>query len=119
MPAIVATVVPNFGDYAVTETILTAGATNPLVYTPGTGQVLTLRNPTAGALTPTIIGSGSVAQTVARVGTVNYAAGFAFGTAIPAGGTRSIQLDQIPDWLVGTVNVTNGVGLAASLINRS
>jgi hypothetical protein len=118
MPAIVATVVPNFGDHAVTETILTAGATNPLVYTPGTGQVLTLRNPTAAALTPTIIGSGSVAQVVNRVGTVNYAAGYVFAP-IPAGGTRSIQLDQIPDWLAGTVNVTNGTGLAASLINRS
>jgi hypothetical protein len=118
MPAIVATVTPSFGDYAVTETILTTGATNPLVYTPGTGQILRLRNPTAGALTPTIIGSGATAQIVARVGSVNYAAGYVFA-AIPAGGTREINLDDIPDWLVGTVNVTNGVGLAASLINHS
>lgn len=117
MPAITPTVLNLIGDNVVTEITLGANGTNPLTYKPGTGQMLRLRNATAGALVPVIIGSASVAQTVPRVGVVNFAAGWTV-PSMAAGAVREIPLDSIADYIQGTVNVNTAVGIVATLIER-
>lgn len=103
------------GVRAVTELTLTASDT--FVYDFGRpGSILYLRNPTGGALSPTITGStasGSIA--VSGYGVVSAAAGLAVGS-IPAGQARVIPLDSIRLYLEGTITITGGAGLVASFL---
>ncbi len=112
MPAIPATSMVGAGMRAATEFTLTASDT--LAYDPGApGGVLTIRNPTAGALSPVITGSAAnTAIPVPGWGTVS-AASLALGS-IPAGAARVIPLDSIKEYLAGTVTITGGVGLVVT-----
>ena len=99
----------------VTETTLTASDT--FTYIPNTGQSLRLRNVTGGALTVTITGSTSVSQTYPEGGVVNYAAGYSTGSIAATTGDVIIPLDSIDGYLSGTITVTGGTGIKASLFN--
>lgn len=102
------------GVITVIETTL--GASDTFVYSQGNGQILTLRNPTAGALSPTITGStASAAIPVSGYGTVSAAGGLAVGS-IAAGTARAIPLDTVSAYLSGTITVASGVGLVASIL---
>lgn len=116
MVAIVATTMTGFGIRAAVETTLTASDT--LAYDPGVpGSVLTLRNPTAGALSPTITGSlSSAAIPVDGYGTVS-AASLALGS-IAVGAARVIPLDSIKRYLEGNVTITAGTGLVATFLKN-
>jgi len=105
------------GVRAVVETTMTASDT--LVYKPGTGQRLRLRNTTAGALTVTLTGSASVSQTYPDGGIVNYAAGYSTGAIAATTGDVEIPLDSIPGYLQGTVTLTGGTGIKAALTSVS
>lgn len=98
----------------VTPNTLTSSDT--FTYFQGTGQEILLHNPTAGALSPTITGSAAQSLAVPGGGTVNYAAGLAIGS-IAAGASRYIDLDEIAQYLVGTITITGGTGLLAWLMN--
>lgn len=100
------------GDKPITEVTLTAS--NVFTYNRGKGQVLRLRNATAGALTPVITGTGSTAEVVERVGTVNFAAGWTV-PSMAAGAVREINLDSIADYLKGTINIAGATGIVATL----
>jgi hypothetical protein len=115
MPAIVATSAAQGSPRASTRTILTATG-NPIAYTPGARQLLVLHNPTAGPLSPTIIGSAAASGEYQGLGTVNPAAGLALG-AIAAGAQIIVPLDFIDQYLRGTIDITGGTGLAATLLN--
>lgn len=114
MPAIPVTNMSGPGVRAATEFTLTASDT--LAYDPGSpGSILLLRNPTGGALSPTIVGSlASASIPVNGFGSVS-AASYAVGS-IPAGAARVIPLDSIKLFLEGTVTITGGVGLIATFL---
>ena len=103
------------GVRAVTELTLTTSDT--FVYDASRPNgLLYLRNPTAGALTPTITGStASATILVAGYGNVSAAAGYPVGS-IAAGGARVIPLDTICLYLEGNITITGGTGLVASFL---
>lgn len=90
----------------------TLTASDTFVYSPNSHQQLILHNPTAGALSPTITGSGAPASYSAPGGPIgaNLSTGIAVGS-IPVGATRVINLDTIANYLVGTITITAGTGL--------
>ena len=116
-----ATIAPTTGGgtgaRAVTETTMTASDT--LVFRQGAGQQLRLRNTTAGALTVLIVGSLAVSQTFAGGGVVNYAAGYSSGVIAATTGDVVIPLDSLPDYLQGTITLTGGTGIKASIVSVS
>ncbi len=114
MPAIVATSMQGAGKRAITETTLN-GTTDTLTYKAGQGQILILRNGTAGALTPVIDGAGATTIPVQGIGSVDVSAGYSVG-AIAAGAEVAIPLDTIRAYLVGVIAITGGTGLSASLL---
>lgn len=115
MPAIVATSMAKGTPRASTRTTLGASG-NAITYTAGGGQVLVLHNPTGGSLTPTIIGSTATTADIEGVGTVNVSAGLSLG-AIAAGLQLVVPLDFIAQYLKGTIDITGGTGLVATLLN--
>ena len=96
---------------------LTLGASDTLAYDPGKpGSLLILRNPTGGALSPTITGStASASIPIPKYGVVSAAAGLAVGS-IPAGAARVIPLDSVSLYLDGVITITGGAGLVASFL---
>lgn len=108
------TIADKLGEFTVTETTLSGADT--IDYAPGTGQRLTLRNPTGGSITVTIDGAGSTTVAPAGYGkTLDVSAGYAI--AIPAGAMKCVNLDKISAFLVGAVAVTHsGAGVIASIV---
>jgi hypothetical protein len=113
MPAITATNMT--GPLARTLTETTLNGTDSLVYRSDRRAVLTLRNPTAGALSPVIDGSGGTTIPVPGVGNVSVASGYAV-CSIAAGAAVAIPLDTISAYLQGTVAINSGTGLVAALL---
>jgi hypothetical protein len=103
------------GVAALTNTTLT-GTADTFTYKPGQGQYLILRNTTGGALSPTITGSANVATGVNGAGVVNTASGYAVGSIAATTGSVMIPLDSIALFLKGTISITSGTGLVASLV---
>ena len=113
MATIVATSMQGAGKRNLAVTTMTASDT--LTYKPNQGQILILRNGTAGALTPIIDGAGATTVPVQGVGSVDVSAGYAVGS-IAAGAQVAIPLDTIRAYLVGVIAITGGTGLSASLL---
>lgn len=114
MATIVATNANQNGTVAVAETTLT-GTLDTFTYRSGVKQTLILRNATAGALTPVIDGDGATTLGVEGVGTIDLSTGFSVGS-IAAGAVKSIRTDSIARYLLGTIAITGGTGLVATLI---
>jgi hypothetical protein len=112
MPAIAATNMTGSLVRAVTETTL--NGTDSFTYNADRRAVLTLRNATAGALTPVIDGNGGTTVGVAGLGNVDVSAGYSAGS-IAAAAVVSIPLDTIKEFLRGTIAITGGTGLVATL----
>jgi len=115
MATIAATNMGGSGVRAVTETTLT-GTADTFSYVATASQVLVLRNATGGALSPVIDGNGATTVPVAGVGAVDVSAGYAVGS-IAAGAVKAIPLDTIKEYLKGTIAITSGTGLVASLLS--
>lgn len=111
--ATIASTTMTGGRVTVTETTLTASDT--FTYVPNGRQILVLRNGTGGALTVTIDGAGASTVPVPGVGSLDISGGFSTGS-IAAGATAVIQLDSIKAYLAGTIAVTGGTGISASLL---
>lgn len=102
------------GTVSVTETTLTG--TDDFVYSSAKKPILILRNPTAGSLSPVIDGDAASANhKVVGVGSIDLTGGYAVG-AIAAGASVSIKLSTIEKYLVGTIALTAGGGLVATLL---
>jgi len=115
MGVIASTAMSGPGVRVMNETTLTSSDT--LAYDSGSpGSILVLRNPTGGALSPTITGStASSSIVVSGYGTVSAAAGLAVGS-IAAGAARVIPLDTVAKYLDGVVTITGGTGLVAAFL---
>lgn len=117
MATIASTLMTGTGQRTVTTTTLTASDT--FTYVEGSGQVLYLSNETGGALSPVIDGDGaSAAYSVAGVGSIDLTGGYAVGS-IADGVTKAIPLDTIKEYLRGTIAVTGGAGIVASILKFS
>jgi hypothetical protein len=100
---------------AVVSTTLTASDTFTL--TSGKRSILILRNPTAGAISPVITGSNNTAVPVAGYGLAPVAGGYTgFGSIAATTGHLAIELVNIEKWLNGTITVTAGTGLVATIL---
>ena len=116
MALIAATAFKALKTAPVTITRTTLGASDTLVYIPGSGQVLELFNTTAGLVTVTITGSGATTISPDGYGgTISVAAGKAI--AVPASSTVAVNLDNIAAYLAGAVTLTGGTGVTAHLYN--
>jgi hypothetical protein len=104
------------GPIALLQTTLTASDT--IAYTEGVGMVLTLRNATAGALSPVITGSAATPVNVPRYGQAPVAGGLAVGS-IADGAAVAIPLDTRSAWLQGNITITGGPGIVATLTRMS
>ncbi len=100
---------------AVTAAPTTLTASDTFTYKPGNGQVLHLRNGTAGALTVTLDGADGTTVSVPGLGSVSVSAGYSTGS-IAAGAAVAIKLDTISLYLQGTIAVTGGTGISATLL---
>lgn len=112
MPALVATSMQGVGVRASTRVTLTATG-NTFTYIPG--SILVLHNPTGGALSPVIDGDGGTTIDIQGLGTVSVAGGYAVGS-IAAAAQALIPLDSIQHFLRGSVDITTGTGLVATLL---
>ena len=113
MATIAATNAQGSGEKTVTETTL--DGTDTFTYKSGGNQYLTLRNATAGALTPLIDGDGAGTVSVAGVGTIDISAGYQVAS-IGAGEVVTIKTETIDKYLVGVIAITGGTGIVATLL---
>jgi len=114
MATITATDIKGGGVKTITETTLT-GTLDTFTYKSGVNQTLVFRNATAGALTPVIDGAGSTTVSVNGIGSIDVSAGYSIGS-IAAGAVKSINTESIFEYLKGTIAITGGVGLVATLL---
>lgn len=101
------------GPATLTRTTLTASDTMT-GYVEGADQYLILANNTGSPITATLVGSGSTTINVPGYGSLNVSGGKAVPVA--ANSTVIVPLDDIAAYLKGTVTVTGGTGLIATLI---
>lgn len=113
MPAITATSMTGSLVRTITEVTLN-GSTDSFVYNADRRPVLTFRNATAGALTPVIDGASGTTVPIAGIGNVDVTGGYSAGS-IAAGAVVAIPLDTIKEFLRGTIAITGGTGLVATL----
>ena len=96
-------------------TVVTLTGTDDFVYTAAKKPVLVLDNVTGGALTVVIDGDGGTTVSVDGVGDVDVSSGFSTAS-IAAGSKVAIPLYSINKYLQGTIAVTGGTGIEASLL---
>lgn len=113
MATIVATKMTGPASRAITRTTL--GASDTFTYTSSTSPVLILDNASGGALTVLIDGAGATNQTVAGIGVIDLSGGYSTGS-IANGACVAIPLNSISSYLSGTIAVTGGTGIKASLL---
>ncbi len=113
MAIITPTDTKSISEVTITETTL--GASDTFAYTPGKTKWLLLRNATAGALTPNIDGDGASTSYLPGVGNVDISAGYTLGS-VAAGDSVALDLDDIKQYLQGTITVTGGDGMVAAIL---
>ena len=92
----------------------TLGASDTFTYLPGRGQVMTLRNASGGALTPNFDGAGGTTVPVSGLVAVDVTSGLTLAS-IANGAVSAIPLDTISAYLKGTIALTGGDGIIATL----
>ena len=115
MATITPTTLQGVGIRTCVETTMTASDT--FEYLPNTKQILIIRNPTGGSLTPNLDGADSVNAPFPGVGIVTTGSGY-FPGSVAAGAARVIFLDQNAAYLQGVINVTGCTGCVAILLNN-
>lgn len=113
MATIAATDMTGAGAKAVTVTTMTASDT--FTYDATKRPILVLNNVSGGALTPNIDGDGGTTVNVSGVGSVDVSGGYTFAS-IADGDVVAVQLNSISAYLQGTITVTGGTGIEASLL---
>jgi len=113
MAVIAKTNAKSTGPVAVSSTTL--GASDTFVYDSSKMSLLTLRNPTGGALSPIITGSAATDGFLPKFGVVSVAGGYPGFGSIAAGAVKTLDLSAIAGWLEGTLTITSGSGLIATL----
>jgi hypothetical protein len=98
----------------VTVAAFTLTASDTFTYISGAKQTLYLENTTAGSLTVLITGSGATSVSPAGLGGAVTTSG-GFSVTLAAGAKKSIALDHIASYLSGTITMTGGTGITATL----
>lgn len=113
MPAITATNMVGVGAKALTETTL--DGSDSFTFNEYKNPILTFRNPTAGALTPVIDGDGGSTVNVQGLGVIDVSGGYSVGS-IAIGGSKVVRVNTIKEHCQGTIAITGGTGLVATLM---
>ena len=113
MATLVASDCTGSGEKAVTETTMTASDT--FTYVPGGNQYLVLRNASAGALTPNFLGDGVGTVSVKGAGELDISAGYTTAS-IGIGAVVVIRTSTIEKYLTGTIEITGGTDIEASIL---
>lgn len=95
---------------------VTLGASDTFTFQSGTHQVLILRNPTGGAISPVIDGDDGGIVQLEGYGRRNVVAGYP-PFSIAAGAVKVLPLDTMSAALQGVITITSGAGLVAILLN--
>jgi len=112
MATIASTALTGSGSRVVTET--TCGASDTFTFT--SGDILLLKNGTASALTPNIVGADATTVPVGGVGSVDVSAGYDV-PSIGVGAAVAIPLSTISGYLTGTIALTGADACVAQLLN--
>ena len=110
MAAITSTTLTGSGARTATET--TIGASDTFTFN---GGILLIRNDTAGALTPNLVGDGATTVGVPGIGNVDVSTGYT-APSIAIGEDAVIPLLSVGKYLTGVVTVTGGDGATAILL---
>lgn len=116
MATITATKMTGPASRVVTRTTL--GASDTFTFNSSASPILILDNVTAGPLTVTIDGAGATNQIVPGIGTIDLSSGYSTGS-IGAGVCVAIPLQSISSYLSGTIAVTGGTGIKATLLEMA
>jgi len=111
MATIASTALTGSGSRVVSET--TCGASDTFAFT--SGDILLLKNDTAGALTPNIVGDGATTVGVPGVGSVDVSGGYDV-PSIASGVVIAIPLTSIGKYLTGTITMTGADACVAQLL---
>jgi len=114
MPAIVATSMLGAGSRVITETTL--NGTDSFTFNPTKNPIMILKNTTAGPLTATFVGSTATTVSFDGVPSVSVAAGYATTAIAATTGVVAVPLNSIKEYLRGTLTITGGTGLTATLL---
>lgn len=99
------------GALVVAETTL--GASDTFEY--ASGAILVLRNASGGALTPKIDGDGGTTVKVDGLPPVDVSAGYTLAS-VGIGAVVAMRLDGIAEYLKGTITITGGDAMVATLL---
>jgi len=113
MATIVATDTSGSGESIVTETTMTASDT--FTYKSGGNQYIVLRNASGGALTPNFLGDGVTTVSVSGAGNLDLSGGYTTAS-IGIGEIAVIRTSTIEKYLTGTIEITGGTDIEASLL---
>jgi secreted protein with Ig-like and vWFA domain len=114
MATITATSMTGSGAREVTVTTL--GASDTFTYNAARSPVIILNNVTGGALTPNFDGDGGTTVPVAGGGAgLDVSSGYTTAS-IAAGESWAIPLSTIAKYLTGTIALTGGTGIEASIL---
>lgn len=117
--AVIAITPNTLGATNLTRTTLSASDT--LAYAKGQDMQLVLANNTAGALTATLVGSTAVATyVVPGTGGALLTPAPSAGKAILVGANSTVEvsLDDLDLYLRGSITVTGGAGLIATVVSN-
>ena len=112
MAEITATSMGGSGARLVSET--TCGASDTLSFSDG--DILLIRNDTAGAITPNIVGDAASSVGVPGVGQVDVSGGYDV-PSISDGTEVAIPLSSISKYLTGEITLTGADGAVAKLLS--
>lgn len=112
---ITATSIRGFGSKTVST--VTLGDTGSITFNPAKGPILLMINETDAALAPTIYGSDAHTIEIKTVGVISLEDGYQC-EAIQPGGIAVVALSSISSYLRGTVTITGGTGIKASILEN-
>lgn len=105
----------------VSLTVNTLSASDTLAYVADSNQVIEFRNTTASPVIVAIKGaSATAAYPIPNTGgtTVDLTGGKSVTVPGVIGSTVAVNLDTLKNYLVGSVTVTNGTGLTATVLSN-
>lgn len=114
MPAITATSMLGAGSRVITETTL--NGTDSFTFNPTKNPIMILKNTTGAPITATFVGSTATTVAFDGVPSVSVAAGYATTAIAATTGVVAVPLNSIKEYLRGTLTITGGTGLIATLL---
>jgi len=102
------------GSRVITETTL--NGTDSFAFNTTKNPVMILKNTTGAPITATFVGSTATTVSFDGVPSVSVAAGYATTAIAATTGVVAVPLNSIKEYLRGTLTITGGTGLTATLL---